>query len=137
MLELEVNVINGKENGRMTRYFANGEIKEVKEFNEGVMADGSIRTYQMRKPAVVYKETPAVTQKASPIVKEDKPNVAVFKDTGKNTLYNKDLQVSQSGYFKNGRLWNGRWYRYDDNGILETIEVYKVGKLAGYAPIEE
>jgi len=137
VLELQVNVINGKENGRMTRYFANGEIKEVKDFNEGVMADGSIRTYQMRKPAVVLKETPAVPEKTSPVVKEDKPNIHVFKDTGKNTLYNKDLQVSQSGYFKNGRLWIGRWYRYDSNGILESIEVYKDGKLAGYAPIEE
>ena len=88
-------------------------------------------------PAVKLKETPAVSEKSSPIVKEDKPNIHVFKDTGKNTLYNKDLQVSQSGYFKNGRLWIGRWYRYDNNGILESIEVYKDGKLAGYAPFEE
>ncbi len=137
VLELEVTVINGKENGRMTRYFSNGEIKEVKDFNEGVMADGSIKKYDMKKPAVAVKKTPAISEKIAPVVKEDKPNIAVFKSTGKNTLYNKDLQVSQSGYFKNGRLWNGRWYRYDSNGILEAIEVYKDGKLAGNAPLDE
>lgn len=137
VVELEVRVVNGKENGRMTRYFANGEIKEVKDFNEGVMADGTLHTYSMKKPKVTVKETPAVTEKVAPIVKEDKPNIAVFKATGKNTLYNKDLQVSQIGYFKNGRLWNGRWNKYDSNGILEAIEVYKDGKFAGHALLED
>lgn len=136
-LELDVNIVNGKEEGTMTRYYANGDVKETKKFNGGIMDPASIRKHEMKKPEVKVKETPAVPEKHSVVVKEDKPNVHRFKDTGKNTLYNKNLQISQSGYFKNGRLWDGKWYHYNRDGLLETIEVYKNGKLAGYAPIED
>ena len=64
-----MSVVNGKESGRMTRYFANGEIKEVKDFNEGVMADGTMHTYAMKKPKVSVKETTAVPKKVAPVVK--------------------------------------------------------------------
>jgi antitoxin component YwqK of YwqJK toxin-antitoxin module len=136
-VELEVQISNGKEEGTLKRYYANGDVKETKDFNGGKMNEGSIRTYAMKKPEVKVKETAAVPEKKTVVVKEDKPNISVFKETGNNTLYNKNRQVSQSGYFKNGRLWDGKWYRYDNNGLLEAIEVYKQGKLIGYAPIEE
>ncbi|NNC82708.1 MAG: toxin-antitoxin system YwqK family antitoxin [Flavobacteriales bacterium] len=136
-VELEVQINNGKEEGTLKRYYANGDLKETKEFNGGKMTEGSIKTYTMKKPEVVVKETPAVPVKRTQVVKNDTPNISVFKQTGNNTLYNKDRQISQSGYFKNGRLWNGKWYRYDRNGLLETIEVYKDGKLIGHAPIDE
>lgn len=136
-LELEVTVKNGKEEGTLKRYYANGDVKEVKQFNEGTMTSGSIKTYAMKKPEVVVQETPAVPVKVTKVVTNDRPNVSVFNETGKNTLYNKSRQVSQTGYFKKGRLWNGRWYKYDSNGLLEAIEVYKDGKFVGHAPIDE
>jgi len=136
-VELEVTIVNGKEEGQMTRYYANGDIKETKNFNEGTMQDGSIAQYQMKTKEVIVEETPAVPEKRSTVIKADKPNISVFKATGMNTLYNKDLQVSQSGYFRNGRLWNGKWYRYTNDGILDAIEIYKEGKMIGHAPVTE
>lgn len=136
-IELEVSIIQGKEEGVMKRYYANGDLKETKEFNGGMMNDGSTRDYAMKKPKVGVEESPAVAVKKSTIVKNDKPNISVFNETGNNTLYNKDRQVSQTGYFRNGRLWNGRWLRYDRNGLLEAIEIYKLGKFIGHAPLPE
>jgi antitoxin component YwqK of YwqJK toxin-antitoxin module len=136
-IELEVSITNGKEEGLLKRYYPNGDIKETKQFEGGSMASGSINTYAMKKPYVKVDETPAVPIRTTKTVDNDIPNVAVFKDTGNNTLYNRDRQVTQSGYFKNGRLWNGKWNKYDSNGLLESIEVYKEGKFIGNAPLEE
>lgn len=136
-LELEVDIVMGKEEGTLKRYYANGDLKETKEFKSGTMDAGSINTYAMKKPKVVVEESPSVPKKSSTVVKADKPNISVFNQTGNNTLYNKDRQVSQTGYFKGGRLWNGKWYRYDRNGILESIEVYKEGRFIGHAPVQE
>lgn len=135
--ELVVDIVNGREEGVMKRYYPNGDLKETKEFIGGKMNEATVKTFKMVAENVVLEEHVAVEPKPSPVVKEDKPNLSLFKATGDNILYNKDKLISQKGYFKNGRLWNGRWYRYDDNGILEQIEVYKSGKLVGYAPLEE
>lgn len=135
-IELEVNIVNGKEEGKMTRYYANGDVKETKVYAGGAL-NGEITEYAMKKPEVKVEQANAVPVKTSKVVKEDKPNISVFKDTGNNTLYNKNLQVTQAGYFKNGRLWNGKWNRYDNNGILEAIEIYKEGKFIGHAPLPE
>ena len=35
------------------------------------------------------------------------------------------------GEFKDNRLMNGKWYIYDDNGILLRIAVYKDGIYVG------
>jgi antitoxin component YwqK of YwqJK toxin-antitoxin module len=135
--ELEVAIVNGREEGIMKRYYANGDLKETKGFSGGKLNDGSIKAYTMVAKNVVLDEDNGVTEKHSLTSAEDKPNLALFKATGDNILYNKDRLISQKGYFKNGRLWNGRWYRYDSNGLLEQIEVYKNGKFLGLAPLEE
>ena len=35
------------------------------------------------------------------------------------------------GEFKDAKLWTGKHYIYDENGLLERIEVYKDGKYVG------
>ena len=34
---------------------------------------------------------------------------------------------NKDGFFKNYRLMEGLWYKYDDNGILVSIQKYKKG----------
>ncbi len=136
-LELEVSVENGQENGDMKRYYANGDIKEIKTFTNGKMNEGSQKTFAEKKPTVVVEETLAVPVKVTKVVKEDKPNISVFKATGNNTLYNKNRMISQTGYFKNGKLYDGKWYKYTKDGILDAIEIYKKGKFIGHAVIDE
>ena len=139
-LELEVNIVNGKEEGKMTRYFENGKVKETKILNGGTLKKGTIRKYGGNAPKKVTTP-PAEKQEKEMITevqKDDKPNEAFrFEPNGHNILYNAAQQITQIGDFKNGRLWNGKWYRYNANGILIKIEIYKDGNYVGTGVIEE
>lgn len=149
-LALEVNIINGKEDGEMRRYTPEGKLKEVKTMNNGVLKPGSVKQYRS-KPSNKVPETtskkdtsPAPTkvenESPAPIVVEEKvePNVAHrFEPNGFNTLYNKSQQVTQAGEFKNGRLWSGKWYRYNQNGMLVKIEIYREGRYIGSGVIDK
>lgn len=137
-LEMEVEIVMGVEEGVMKRYYPNGDLMEEKELSNGVVKKETIKKYPPRgkeKPAV--DRTAAVTVKHSIRNTEDKPNLAVFKFNGFNTLYNKNRQVTQVGEFRDGRLWNGKWKRYDKNGLIQKIEIYKEGVYVGNAPITE
>ena len=35
------------------------------------------------------------------------------------------------GEFLDGKLWTGKHYIYDENGLIERIDVYKEGKFEG------
>lgn len=45
-------------------------------------------------------------------------------------------QISEDGEYRNGKLWNGKKYVYDKNGMLQRIEIYKEGKYAGDAQMD-
>lgn len=45
-------------------------------------------------------------------------------------------QIDEDGEFKDGKLWNGKKYVYDKNGLLDKIEIYKEGKYVGDAQID-
>lgn len=127
-LELVATIIDGKEDGVVKRYFDNGKLKEEKTMKAGVLSKGSIKSYDKNpKPFVAKADSNAKESKKV----SDRPNIQKFEPNGRNTLYNKRLQKTQVGMFKNGRLWEGRWYRYDANGILTKIEVYKQGRYFG------
>lgn len=135
-VELEVEIINGKEQGVMKRYFPDGRLKEEKTLNDGVLKEGSIKTYDRQATRPQARETPkADKEEPKDKAEENKPaktNEAIsFRPNGFNTMYNTDMQVTQVGEFKNGRLWNGKWNRYNQDGLLIRIEVYKNGKYIG------
>lgn len=140
-LALEVNIRNGKEEGEMRRYYENGKLSETKVMSGGELNQGSTRTYRgnapkepkvSTKPVVNNKEVPPAAKS------EAKPNDAfTFEPDGHNILYNASQQITQVGDFRNGRLWDGKWYRYNKDGILVRIEIYKDGKYIGTGVIEE
>ena len=142
-LELEVNIVNGKEEGLMSRYYANGALKEEKDLSGGMLEHGSIRRFDRNSnPAdqveaeeilVDIPEDAPKTEAAA-----DEPNGAhSFRPNGYNVLYNHNRQVTQVGDFRNGRLWDGKWHRYNTNGILIRSEVYKAGRYVGTSVLEE
>lgn len=138
-LALEVTIRNGKEEGEMLRYYENGKLKERKVLNSGTLEPGSTRTYRGNAPkkkadpeVIAEKEAPKVD------ISTARPNQAFkFEPNGHNVLYNASQQLTQVGDFKNGRLWNGKWYRYNQDGILVRIEIYKDGKYIGTGVIED
>lgn len=136
-LSLEVAIVDGKESGVMRRWDEKGKLTEEKNLADGKLIEGSIVRFDNAKnstePAM---EIPADAKVSEPT--KDKTNLAhKFNGNGENVLYNQNQQVTQVGEFKNGRLWNGKWNRYDAQGILSRIEVYKNGKYVGDGVIED
>lgn len=124
-VEFEFNSQNGVATGKAFRYYENGDIKEVIEFN----ADGSIAKSEPREPVnpMVRVNDPGASKEqaekiAKPIVKGGK-----FQPNGYNKVYNTDDEIWQDGEFKDGRLYNGKVYVYDRDGILLKVKVYKNG----------
>ncbi len=135
-LAVAVNIVQGKEDGTLKRYYANGDLQQVAEFNGGVINAANSRYI---KP--VHRETvvaPEPGGKAAPAVSaEERPNAVTFRENGYNTLYDRQLRLSQVGFFKNGRLFDGKRYRYDKDGRLVRIEVYQDGRYAGDSVITD
>lgn len=134
-LALEVNLVNGKEEGTMKRYTEDGRLKETKVLNNGTLKEGSTRKYSTGKPKIKADKIPVIADAPD---ETEKPNEAFrFEPNGHNILYSKSQQITQVGNFRNGRLWDGKWYRYNSNGILARIEIYKNGQYIGTGVIEE
>ena len=138
-IALEVTVTNGAEQGVMKRYNEDGSLKEESTFADGTLKPGSIKEINDKpggeevKPdiynAKIGTEVPA---------SKDKPNEATpFKPNGYNTLYDVNNALTQVGQFKNGRLWDGKWYRYSSDGILVRIEIYQNGRYIGTGILAE
>lgn len=138
-LELEFNTVGGIESGPMKRYFANGDIKEEKVFNNGQVEEGSVKRYEPSQPVVEIKEAPVEKVEHKDVVPdtESKPNLGQLNCNGYNKLFNRNRQVTQDGVFKKCKLWNGKWHRYDSNGLLISIEIWKKGEYVGEGVIEE
>ena len=45
--------------------------------------------------------------------------------------YDRNKNLLMDGEFKNGYLYNGRHYVYDEYGLLEKIKVFKNGVFVG------
>ncbi len=137
-LMIEGNWNGGKEDGEVKEYFENGEVKSVRVFNGGKMDAAQSTFKKPSTPAAAPKTEPEpvkVDDKAKTTVAvakaEANPNIGYFDGNGQHTLYNKNRQISQKGLFQSGRLKDGKVYRYDDNGILQTIEMYKNFRYVG------
>jgi len=124
-VEFEYVSNDGVPSGKAIRYYENGDVKEIIEY----ASDGSVAKSdqkEMVNPAVRVKDPGASTEGApkiaSPIVKGGK-----FQPNGYNKVYNTDDEIWQDGDFKDGRLYNGKVYVYDKDGILLKVKVYKSG----------
>jgi uncharacterized protein with LGFP repeats len=56
-----------------------------------------------------------------------------FDPNGYNVFYNKAGQVTMSGDFINGQLYNGRIQHYDENGLAAGTEIFTRGRSSGRA----
>jgi antitoxin component YwqK of YwqJK toxin-antitoxin module len=137
-------VAEGKETGEFKEYYEDGSLKSVKFYDEpGLVKHEKTKEYEAKtkmKPEpvmeVIDAQKTAVVEKGS-VQNEAEKQVNPFDGNGEHTLYNSSRQISQKGYFKNYKLVDGYYYRYNDDGILKNIERYKGGKYVGDAPLEE
>ncbi|MBK9190315.1 MAG: hypothetical protein IPM77_01825 [Crocinitomicaceae bacterium] len=137
--------VEGKEEGKVTLYHENGQPEFVFTKANGVTTgpatrfneDGSV------KQEIVYGADGAVVSQTDVNVKQETvqssgsggPSGAggvtkdgkKFQSDGYNKVYNKDDELWMDGTFKGGKLWEGKLYKYDSDGILLKIEIWKNG----------
>jgi len=133
-VEFEFNKKNGVEAGPAKRFYENGDLKEELNYTDGQV------TARTEKPMVnpPYKATPKAGDNKTPPAMTGTGNPGtgkVLKD-GYNKTYNANQDLEMDGEFKDGKLWNGKWYKYDKNGLILKIEIYKNGKYVGDGVLE-
>ncbi|MFT6167194.1 MAG: antitoxin component YwqK of YwqJK toxin-antitoxin module [Vicingaceae bacterium] len=138
-LRLEGTWNEGLETGEQKEYYENGDLMSVKSFNGGTLDPASFETYASRAPVQdavtkMVSEGKAVKVTAE---KEDNPNQGGFDGNGYKKLFNQNKQISKDGVFKSYRLIDGKYYKYDDNGILFLIMIFKDGRYIGNGVIEK
>lgn len=136
-LQLTVEIENGVAHGIYRSYYPNGAIREEKRITNGETEPGSVTHFSLPRESKKEVIVPDLPESETTPINSDKPNLGIFKSTGFNTLYNRSKQITQVGDFFEGRLWNGKWYKYDENGILRKVEIYKEGRFIGYGIIDD
>ena len=124
--EFVYDAVGGKPTGQATRYYENGNIKEVITFG----ADGTPIDKEYRDPIdpITPVENPDFQSKERPpAISSPRTNGTPFKPNGYNKVYNDNDEIWQDGDFKNGRLYEGKVYVYDNDGILLKVRVFKEG----------
>jgi len=135
-LAVQVTLDEGREDGTLKRYTSTGELQQVAQFNDGVI-DPTRSKYIKPVPEAEDVKVDPKAPMAPTVAPTETTNAMPFRENGYNTLYDRQLRLSQQGEFSNGRLWDGKRYSYDANGILNRIQVYKGGRYAGDAVITD
>ncbi|HIA36507.1 MAG TPA: toxin-antitoxin system YwqK family antitoxin [Flavobacteriales bacterium] len=125
----------GKESGYLKEYYEDGSIKAEKNFANGTLDVATVKEY--KKPEHIVDKKPVEPSGSGVTV--DKTEVSrsakKFDGNGPYTLYNMDRQISKDGIFKKNKLMDGKWYKYNRDGILTRIKVFKNGSYVGDAPM--
>lgn len=124
-LEFEYTSNNGNPVGKAVRYYENGDVKEILEYGP----DGTVmkrEEKEMVNPSVKVVDPNASREKA-PKAAAPRTKGVPFLPQGYNKVYNNNDEIWLDGIFKNGNLWEGKVYEYDKDGILLKVKVFKEG----------
>lgn len=125
-LEFEYTSSNGTPTGKAVRYYENGDVKEIIEYAADGSVSKSTEKEMVNKPVTVTD--PGASKDPAPAIGSSPKTKGVkWQPNGYNKVYNDDDEIWQDGVFKNGKLWDGKVYVYDRDGILLKVKVYKSG----------
>lgn len=136
--ELEFTTVDGVEQGEATWFYPNGDVKTKKDFNSGAVT--SEKEFERVNPE--YKDPKPQKEVRGPKATGEENEAQGGKEgkeivDGHHITYDKDKNIMMEGEFKNGRLYNGKHYLYDEFGLLDHIDVYKNGVFQGNGIIGE
>ena len=124
-IEFQYTKADGVNKGTATRYYENGDVKQVITYNEDGSVAGTEEKAMVNPPVADKVETGGGGPSGSAGKTKDGKK---FDGNGYNKVYNDDDEIWMDGKFKSGKLWDGKLYKYDSDGILEKIEIWKEGK---------
>ena len=124
--ELVFESNNGVENGSASWYYENGDKKKECFFDNGTVQNS--KQYELLTEITNYIDEEI---EMGPEIqgKFNKANNNLINNYGKTYDENKNLLMD--GEFKDGYLYNGRHFIYDEFGLLEKIKVFKNGVFVG------
>ncbi|MBD3638894.1 MAG: hypothetical protein HUJ25_16190 [Crocinitomicaceae bacterium] len=124
-LQMEMTKKDGVPTGPATTYYQNGDVKKVVTYSE----TGEIVSTEEKEMVNPSKEEQDTAGAGGPSGSDGiKKDGTPFNRDGYNKLYNENDEIWMDGEFKNGKLWEGELYKYDSDGILLKIEIWKNGK---------
>ena len=113
----------------------NGDIKEKITFNE---KGESTTSGTISRVNSAVKNARAIIEKKESVIAQGELNIGPlpsakgkFLNDGYHKTYNENKDILMDGEFLDGKLWTGKHYIYDENGLIERIDVYKEGKFEG------
>jgi len=123
---LTYTVKNGKVQGEVSRYNTNGQL--LSSFD--VTANGAVGPVHKANPQTPQLKAPAPVNSNvyPPRLSNPKTKGLRFVPNGYNKVYNDNDEIWMDGEFKNGQLYDGKVYDYDQDGILQKVRIFKLGK---------
>lgn len=123
-IQMEYMAKNGKPFGKIKNYYKNGSLKS-EIILDGAGKKKSAINYEpsIEKPIQVIEKKP----EGAPVVKNPNTHGVGFEFFGYNKVYNLNDEIWMDGIFKNGKLWDGKLYIYDEDGIIQKVKVFKKG----------
>jgi antitoxin component YwqK of YwqJK toxin-antitoxin module len=123
-IEFQYSMKNGVVIDSARRYYENGDLKEIVYYQDGEIS--SSKQFARTKPYVGL----------DPGDPRPKPPIYPPRTPSGCERYTKNNELSFDGECRNGRIWEGKRYIYDENGLLFKVEVWKEGKYFADAPLE-
>lgn len=126
----------GKETGQITWYEPGGAPLSSMQLTNGVNPASTGPVTQSQIIGLPWKDIYTGDIGKPATATEYMPNAAQHFDAeGYNTLYDLTGQLMQAGYFRKGILHKGKWYFYNADGIMISIQCYHDGQFIGHYPM--
>ena len=123
-LEFSYYALNGFPKGTSTRYYVNGDLMETIDYDSNGLELKSTQYVMKNAPIALLNSTEKTTSYAPKVFSD---GLNDFNPNGNNKIYNEKGEIWVEGEFKNGQLWDGKVYRFNDAGVVIKIKVYKTG----------
>jgi antitoxin component YwqK of YwqJK toxin-antitoxin module len=127
-IALSYTVKNGTLQGEVLRYDTSGNLLSSFKVTESGQI-GAIQKHNAQVQNLNPKPNVASnSQIYPPKLTNPKTKGLRFVPNGYNKVYNDNDEIWMDGEFKNGQLYDGKVYDYDQDGILRKVRIFKLGK---------
>lgn len=125
-IALEYTMKNGLLTGKVSRF--NGQGNLIESFD--VSSTGAISNVKSfsNAPKATNQGNTAGSVIYPPKIANPRTKGLKFVTNGYNKVYNSNDEIWMEGDFKNGQLWDGKVYDYDNDGILQKVRIFKAGR---------
>jgi antitoxin component YwqK of YwqJK toxin-antitoxin module len=126
---------NGSRTGEQKYYHSNGELQYSGKWENG-KAEGEIEVYNESGDLIEkrhyaggsFDKSTLITLRPTNNETDSIKEISPFYGTGHYTLFEKDGQIVKEGYFREGKLQDGKHYIYNEEDSLIDVKIVENGK---------